>query len=685
MWSTTVAPARSSSQSLALLSEMPLPYSVESSAAAVARRSWLSRTRRTCPGLTVPLVTVCVCSTPVPFGLAMTMPVESIVHDPVLTTSNHSPRIPGARPRRDHRLVDSQVVRRRRAGRAAARVRPARVGAAPRVAAGVGPRVVSRVQPPGVPTRVAAAVPTGVVPRVAVAAVARGPRPGCRRRPARTRPRRPRASGGCRVPLPGNSSRVCVGPGGRSRRHGSSTYPQGTPPSPLLASGRRSSPVSRPEFPGSGTREGSSRSMRRTYYDGARRRACLDDRSRTPGARTCPGRGTPAADAPGPGPGPRPPCLREAREPPSGPVRSRCAAPCEIATLDPADGRPVVAASAGNHGLGVAWAAARLGRTATVHVPRGTPACKRDGIAALGARVGWRTPRATTPPSVRARGGRPSRRSPIFVSPLRRPASSPPATAAPWGSRILDAISPPSTTIVAPVGGGGLMAGSPRPAPPWPRVRARRGADRGVARRCAERIETGRAVPRCAAAETLAEGLEGGVCETTFALVATRRARVDLVSEAAIADAMRFAGDALGVVDRGQRGGQARLGATAAGALRGDGTPRPRADRRQRRSRRVGAPVRARGWSRARRRGTTRRSRRLRLRGRVVEDREVPVVRELQEARGGEPARDVGGRPAGRSRRVPAQPQRLELACTGSTCGTYIAPASASIDVGGAY
>ena len=47
----------------------------------------------------------------------------------------------------------------------------------------------------------------------------------------------------------------------------------------------------------------------------------------------------------------------------------------------------MVAASAGNHGLGLALAAQRLGVAATVVVSRGAAAPKREGIALLGAEV----------------------------------------------------------------------------------------------------------------------------------------------------------------------------------------------------------------------------------------------------------------------------------------------------------
>src|SRR5438067_6395605 len=49
--------------------------------------------------------------------------------------------------------------------------------------------------------------------------------------------------------------------------------------------------------------------------------------------------------------------------------------------------RGVVASSAGNHGLGVAYAAKHFGVPATIFVPSNAPKVKRDGIVALGATI----------------------------------------------------------------------------------------------------------------------------------------------------------------------------------------------------------------------------------------------------------------------------------------------------------
>src|SRR6187551_3662409 len=57
-----------------------------------------------------------------------------------------------------------------------------------------------------------------------------------------------------------------------------------------------------------------------------------------------------------------------------------------LATLDDDERRRgIVASSAGNHGLGVAYAAKQLGIAAMIFVPSTAAQVKRDGIAALGA------------------------------------------------------------------------------------------------------------------------------------------------------------------------------------------------------------------------------------------------------------------------------------------------------------
>lgn len=71
----------------------------------------------------------------------------------------------------------------------------------------------------------------------------------------------------------------------------------------------------------------------------------------------------------------------------TGAYKVRGALNAAIAQIERGDRRPLVAASAGNHAQGVAWAARRLGLEACVVVPEDAPEPKRQGARALGAQV----------------------------------------------------------------------------------------------------------------------------------------------------------------------------------------------------------------------------------------------------------------------------------------------------------
>lgn len=71
----------------------------------------------------------------------------------------------------------------------------------------------------------------------------------------------------------------------------------------------------------------------------------------------------------------------------TGSFKVRGATHALLAMPDAQRARGVVAASSGNHGLGLAYAAARLGVAAKVFVPTTTPASKRAAITQWGAEV----------------------------------------------------------------------------------------------------------------------------------------------------------------------------------------------------------------------------------------------------------------------------------------------------------
>ena len=116
------------------------------------------------------------------------------------------------------------------------------------------------------------------------------------------------------------------------------------------------------------------------------------------------------------------------------------------------DRRAAYAASAGNHGLGVAWAARHLGLAATIVVPDDAPAVKVQGCRALGARV-VRGGASFESCATRARamaeqdGGR-------FVH-----AFDDPEVIAGQSTVAAELLALRPDVVVVPIGGGGLIAG----------------------------------------------------------------------------------------------------------------------------------------------------------------------------------------------------------------------------------
>ncbi len=225
----------------------------------------------------------------------------------------------------------------------------------------------------------------------------------------------------------------------------------------------------------------------------------------------------------------------------TGSFKLRGAALALAALTDAERARGVVAASAGNHGLGIACAARALGVRARVIVPASAPSVKRQAIAAFGAPcevVG-----ATYEDAERAARAEAERTGAVFVSPFD-------------DERVIDgngrwladeilAQRPDVATVVVPVGGGGLSGGL-----------AERLGPRGVKvvgvqprANCAmhESLALGRALTAYDGAPTRAEGLEGPVAERTFAL-ARALDRIVLVDEDAILGAVAFAYRALGLL-----------------------------------------------------------------------------------------------------------------------------------------
>jgi threonine dehydratase len=206
-----------------------------------------------------------------------------------------------------------------------------------------------------------------------------------------------------------------------------------------------------------------------------------------------------------------------------------------LSTLDDeARRRGVVAASAGNHALGVAFAASRLGGTVavTLFVPRSAPRAKVEKLRRFPVEV--RETGETYDDAVEAAREHERRTGATFLHAFEDPRTA--AGQGTVGLEILDAC-PEVATVLVPVGGGGLIAGVATA------VKARTPDVRVVAVQpeaspaLRESLRLGRPLLTYPAGPTLADGLSGGIGEILF----DHRDLVDevvTVSEEEIEDAM---------------------------------------------------------------------------------------------------------------------------------------------------
>jgi threonine dehydratase len=209
------------------------------------------------------------------------------------------------------------------------------------------------------------------------------------------------------------------------------------------------------------------------------------------------------------------------------------------------DGGSVVTASAGNHALGVAWAATALGRRATVVVPETASPAKLAALERFDVEVVRHGPdydAAEAEALARASGGA------VYVSAYNDPEEI--AGQASIGAE-LDAQIDGPLTVVAPLGGGGLASGLGL----WAATRegarvVAAEAERSPAFRAA--LAAGGIVP-IDAQPTLADGLGGNVepGSVTFELVRDHVGAVVQTPEAEIEDAVRFMATAAGIVCEG--------------------------------------------------------------------------------------------------------------------------------------
>ena len=139
---------------------------------------------------------------------------------------------------------------------------------------------------------------------------------------------------------------------------------------------------------------------------------------------------------------------------PTGSFKVRGGLAAVSATLDAEPGRAVVASSAGNHGLGVAYAASNLGAQVTVVVPTGASAAKVSALQQFDVRLvlhgdGYRHAETHALELSEREGSR-------YVSPYNDPDVI--AGQATLARELAEQV-PDLGTVVVPCGGGGLLSG----------------------------------------------------------------------------------------------------------------------------------------------------------------------------------------------------------------------------------
>jgi len=206
-----------------------------------------------------------------------------------------------------------------------------------------------------------------------------------------------------------------------------------------------------------------------------------------------------------------------------------------LATLAPdVRARGIVASSAGNHGLGIAYAAKHFGVPATIFVPSTVAQIKRDGIAALGAEIDSTQPHYDA--AMEAAVAFAAERGATFVNPCAGE-----MLLAGQGTVALEILGeiPGLATFIAGVGGGGLLGGCAslvRAVSPRVRIVGAQGENTAA---MSLSLAAGRVV-EIDNLPTLAEGLAGQVDD--YALDIGRHAIDDIVtlSEADIARSIEW-------------------------------------------------------------------------------------------------------------------------------------------------
>jgi threonine dehydratase len=250
---------------------------------------------------------------------------------------------------------------------------------------------------------------------------------------------------------------------------------------------------------------------------------------------------------------------------PTGSFKVRGALVAVAKAMERDRGTSLVTASAGNHGLGVAFAATEYGARATVVVPENASAAKVAALSRFDVTLiakGMSYDEAESYALTLVDAGS------AFVSPYNDP-----DTIAGQGTVALELFDqvPEVRTLVVPIGGGGLISGVGLAATLRPGVRII-GVQAAASPAVLAALDDGGATP-IVVLPTLADGLAGNVEAGSVTIDLVRRFVTDIVSvtEDEIADAIRFLAREHGLIVEGS--GAVGAAALLNGRLDLDGGP----------------------------------------------------------------------------------------------------------------
>jgi threonine dehydratase len=247
---------------------------------------------------------------------------------------------------------------------------------------------------------------------------------------------------------------------------------------------------------------------------------------------------------------------------PTGSFKVRGGLAAVSAALEQNPGCAVVAASAGNHGLGVAYAASKLGARVTVVVPTGASAAKVSALRQFDARLvlhgeGYREAETHALDLTAREGCR-------YVSPYNDPDVI--GGQSTLARELIEQV-PRLGTVVVPCGGGGLLSGVIL-ALAGSRVRIV-GVESEASPSMSAAVAAGGIVPinvEPTVADGLAGNLEPGAVTVDIAI--EHRVEILTVSESDIRSAMAFSAHKMGLVLEGA--GAVGVAALRAGVVRPD-------------------------------------------------------------------------------------------------------------------